>query len=69
MPDHPTPLKVRTHTSDPVPFCITASSGLFSEERKKYKAEAYSERNAASTGLYIDKAHTLIEIMIRGRIN
>jgi len=69
MPDHPTPLKVRTHTSDPVPFCITGSSNIFVEERKKYKAAAYSEKCAASTGLYIEKAHTLIEIMIRGSIN
>lgn len=69
MPDHPTPLKVRTHTSEPVPFCITGSGNVFTEERMKYKAEAYSEKNAASTGLYIDKAHTLIEIMIRGKIN
>lgn len=69
MPDHPTPLSIRTHTSDPVPFCITGSGNVFTEEKKMYKAAAYSERNAASTGLFIEKAHTLIEIMIRGSIN
>ncbi len=68
MPDHPTPLEVRTHTSDPVPFCIMAGGNLFAEERKKYNASAYNEKCAAGTGLYIDEAHKLIEIMIRGTI-
>lgn len=68
MPDHPTPIKVRTHTAEPVPFCIMSSGNTFSDEKKKYRADAYSEKNAASTGLFIEKAHTLIEIMIRGRI-
>jgi len=68
MPDHPTPLKVRTHTSDPVPFCILTGGNLFHEERKKYNAPAYNEREAAGTGLHIDRAHTLIEIMIRGKL-
>ncbi|MDO5449156.1 MAG: phosphoglycerate mutase, partial [Clostridia bacterium] len=22
LPDHPTPVKLRTHTADPIPFCI-----------------------------------------------
>lgn len=68
MPDHPTPLKVRTHTGDPVPFCIMSSGNIFSAEREKYSAASYSEKAAASTGLHIEKAHTLIEIMIRGKI-
>lgn len=68
MPDHPTPLRVRTHTPDPVPFCLTGSGNLFAEERQKYNASAYNEKCAAGTGLYIEKAHTLIEIMIRGSL-
>ena len=69
MPDHPTPLKIRTHTSDPVPFCIMSSGGTFSEEKKKYRSETFNEKSAAATGLFVEKAHTLIEIMIRGSIN
>lgn len=68
MPDHPTPLKVRTHTGNPVPFCIMSSGNTFTEEKKKYRAGTYSEKSAASTGLFIEKAHKLIEIMIRGKI-
>ena len=68
MPDHPTPVKVRTHTSDAVPFCIFSSPGLFDIENKKYRAEAYSEKDAKSTGLLIDKGSRLMEIMIKGKL-
>jgi 2,3-bisphosphoglycerate-independent phosphoglycerate mutase len=68
MPDHPTPVKVRTHTSDPVPFCIYSSDGHFEEEKKKYNAAAFSEKDAAATGLFIDHAHNILEIMIKGSL-
>jgi 2,3-bisphosphoglycerate-independent phosphoglycerate mutase len=68
MPDHPTPVKVRTHTSDAVPFCIFSSQGLFDIENKKYRAAAYSEKDAKSTGLLIDKGSRLMEIMIKGKL-
>ena len=68
MPDHPTPIKVRTHTSDPVPFCIYSSSGRFQKEKEIYKAAAFNERDAAATGLFIDNAYKIIEIMINGTI-
>ena len=37
VPDHPTPCSLRTHTSDPVPFCL-AGSGV-----KADRTEAFSE--------------------------
>jgi 2,3-bisphosphoglycerate-independent phosphoglycerate mutase len=67
MPDHPTPVKIRTHTSDPVPFCIYSSDG-FIEERKKYSAASFCEKDAAATGLIIEHAHDIIEIMIKGHL-
>jgi 2,3-bisphosphoglycerate-independent phosphoglycerate mutase len=66
MPDHPTPIKIRTHTSDPVPFCIYSSINRFKKEKDIYKAAAFNERDAAATGLFIDKAYKIIEIMING---
>lgn len=68
MPDHPTPIKIRTHTSDPVPFCIYSSAGLFEEEKKKYRAVAYSEKEANTTGLFVEKGSSLMEFMVRGEI-
>lgn len=67
MPDHPTPVKIRTHTSDPVPFCIY-SSGDFIEEKKRFSAASFCEKDAASTGLFIDHAHNILEIMIKGSL-
>ena len=69
MPDHPTPIKIRTHTSDPVPFCIYSSENRFNKEKDIYKAAAFNERDAAATGLFIDKAHDIINMMINGEIN
>jgi len=68
MPDHPTPIKIRTHTPDPVPFCIYSGSGVFSEEKKKYKAPGFNEKDADATGLFIEKASGLMEIMVRGKL-
>lgn len=68
MPDHPTPIKVRTHTPDAVPFCIYSSENVFTEERKKYSAGAYSEKDAANTGLFVEKGSSLMEIMVRGKL-
>lgn len=68
MPDHPTPVKVRTHTSDPVPFCIFTAGSGFENERKKFAASSFCEKGAAATGLSVDHAHKLIEIMIRGSL-
>lgn len=67
MPDHPTPVKIGTHTSDPVPFCIYSSKG-FAEEKKKYHAASFCEKDASATGLFIDHAHTIIELMIKGSL-
>lgn len=55
MPDHPTPLEIKTHSGGPVPYVIfrsdaPAGSGL-----------AYTEAAAASTGIYIDPGYTLMD--------
>ena len=61
LPDHPTPLSLRTHTSEPVPFIIyrknaEVSSGI----------EGYDEFQAKSTGLYIEDGYTLMDRFIKG---
>ncbi len=58
LPDHPTPVRVRTHTAEPVPFAwcgygIPASG-----------AAAFSEREAARSRLYVDEGHTLMDRLI-----
>ena len=53
-PDHPTPIRCRTHTADPVPYI------LFDSTAQQKKMARYSEAEAAVTGLYEEKGHLLI---------
>ena len=58
-PDHATPLSVRTHTNDPIPFMIYDS-------RKKYEGVAnLSEREAKTTGIFINPGYTLMDKFIK----
>lgn len=43
LPDHPTPIRVRTHTADPVPYLLYDSS------RKEEHSYHYNEKEAALT--------------------
>ena len=59
MPDHPTPLAIRTHTSDPIPYILYNS-----EREKEARPVAYSEANATATGIYEEKGYTLINRLL-----
>lgn len=58
MPDHPTPVKLMTHTSDPVPFVIFRSSSDAGNG-----ADSYSENQGKSTGLILD-GHALLPMIL-----
>lgn len=58
MPDHPTPVRLMTHTSDPVPFVIYRSGAGESNG-----AISYDEFQAKDTGLLVE-GHTLIPTLI-----
>lgn len=58
MPDHPTPVCVRTHTSDPVPYMIYDST--HSAEGK----ESYNEKTGRETGIFVEKGYTLIDHLL-----
>ncbi len=62
LPDHPTPISIRTHTSDPVPF-IAVAPGI-----APCGAAAFSEKTASATGLYVPGGHKLLELLISGSI-
>ena len=56
MPDHPTPLNVMTHVSDPVPYILYNSTKNVSSG-----AEKYCEREAAKTGVFTDSGVSLMK--------
>lgn len=54
--DHFTPLAVQTHTPEPVPFILyPAGQG---------SGRAYTEANAAQTGLSLERGHELIQLLL-----
>jgi 2,3-bisphosphoglycerate-independent phosphoglycerate mutase len=57
-PDHPTPVKLMTHTSDPVPFIIYRGG-----EGPGNGASSYDETQGASTGLVLEGHHLMKELL------
>ncbi len=55
LPDHPTPICLRTHTSDNVPYLLYDSTISLSG------VEEYSEKTGASTKYFYAKGHELID--------
>jgi 2,3-bisphosphoglycerate-independent phosphoglycerate mutase len=57
LPDHPTPLSVRTHTADPVPYAI------FSNEAgaKTSHGKTFDEVSAGLSGISVERGFELIE--------
>ncbi|MBN1765641.1 MAG: cofactor-independent phosphoglycerate mutase [Sedimentisphaerales bacterium] len=61
LPDHPTPIRVRTHTGNPVPFAMAG------QDISSNWQEPYSEANAKKAGFCIDKGYELMEFFLRGK--
>lgn len=60
MPDHPTPVKLMTHTAAPVPFII------YSGETEEQQSQAgYDEDSAKATGFYVEDGFQLMNIMMK----
>ena len=55
LPDHPTPVRVRTHTADNVPYLLYDSTDL------KNETWNYNEKEAAASGMLVEAGHTLID--------
>jgi 2,3-bisphosphoglycerate-independent phosphoglycerate mutase len=60
LPDHPTPIEVRTHVSDPVPFV------LWGEGFDSMGSETFDERAANETGIFLQDGYTIIKSLIQG---
>lgn len=62
LPDHPTPLSLRTHTSEPVPFVLYDSTTEVASP-----ASGYDEAEAKKTGVFIEDGYTLMDLFINGK--
>lgn len=56
MPDHPTPVSIRTHSGEPVPYLIYCS-----DRDTGNGAVRYDEQSAADTGLFIPDGVSLMK--------
>ena len=59
MPDHPTPICIRTHSGNPVPYM------LYDSTREEEHAWNYNEKEAEASGNYLDKGYTLIHELLK----
>ena len=60
LPDHPTPLALRTHTRDAVPYMIYDST-----KNQINESSSFTEENAAKSGIFIEKGYELIKRLIK----
>ena len=62
LPDHPTPIRIRTHSITPVPFM------MYSSERIHDGAETFTEETAVAKNNYLPRGHELIELLMSDKI-
>lgn len=55
LPDHPTPIRLRTHTITPVPFFI------YDSKKALDGVDCFSEESAEAKGYYVENGFTLME--------
>jgi len=60
MSDHPTPIDIRTHTSDPVPFAILDSS----DDSVRNEGHVYTEDSASNSETFIDDGWKLMGMLL-----
>ena len=58
LPDHPTPIRVRTHTGDPVPYL------LYDSTKEANGLNTYNEKNARESGIMWEDGFRLIDHLL-----
>jgi 2,3-bisphosphoglycerate-independent phosphoglycerate mutase len=60
MPDHPTPIEIKTHYAEPVPFLIWGKGVIPNGGRR------FTEKEAKKTGSAVDPGYKTMELFIKG---
>ena len=58
LPDHPTPIRVRTHTSSPVPYMLYDSTDV------KNNIWHYNEKEGETSGNYVAEGHMMMDYFL-----
>ena len=59
IPDHPTPIEIKTHASEPVPYLIYSNV-----KNNCTNSSLYSEKEASITNVYVENGYTIIDKLI-----
>lgn len=60
-PDHPTPVSIRTHTGEPIPFVLYDSR----KAAEQHSADRYTEAEAQKTGLFLPEGPMLMKWLLQ----
>ncbi|MER3445341.1 MAG: cofactor-independent phosphoglycerate mutase [Candidatus Dadabacteria bacterium] len=60
LSDHPTPIELKTHVNEPVPFAILSSI----DSSVKNKDQTFSEISASKTGIFVDEGWKLVGMLL-----
>lgn len=60
LSDHPTPIELKTHINEPVPFAIFSSK----DRSVKDSSSVFSEKSASKTGLFVDEGWKLMGMLL-----
>ena len=63
LPDHPTPIVLKTHSPEPVPFVVFSSEQTGNSPQQE---RFFDETCAEKTGLMLERGHELMEKFIHG---
>lgn len=63
LPDHPTPIKLKTHTSDPVPFIIYDGKNKDTDIKR-----GFSEEILNSPDIKIEEGFKLMDLFLKGNV-
>lgn len=59
LPDHPTPIRLRTHTAQSIPYL------LYDSTKQLGSSEAYHEQTAKQSGIVRQDGHQLMDILLQ----
>lgn len=62
MPDHPTPISIKTHISDPIPYLLYCSTGVTDSG-----IDTYTEKTGKSTGVYVEPGYLLMQQLLKNK--
>lgn len=58
LPDHPTPLRIRTHCGDPVPYL------LYDSTKKLGEGHLYNEKEGAASGILREEGYRMMDLLL-----